>query len=182
MARLLAAPAKCGFDGATAYRVKSFILLQRWSGLACMDAATLRRDGLKDDNNLILGRNKTGTEVFVPPPTTVADMLRSLPNDHSAYFYRNPDRMGKTSIVALFGDLLRTEQRQNPRRGPQNGCQSQTADWRAPGEHRGTEEGATLFFKAPLLPAPACSDIRGNLLPFAIDVTPPLVTMRPCLT
>jgi integrase/recombinase XerD len=106
MDRLIKAVGEC-FDHEVAYRVKTFILLQRWSGLACMDAATLRRDGLKDNNNLTCGRNKTGTEVFVPLPPAVADMLRSLPNDHADYFFWNPHRMKKTSIVCMFGDWLR---------------------------------------------------------------------------
>ena len=109
MGRLVAATAECGFDPKVAYKVRTFILLQRWSGLACMDAATLRRDGLKDNNNLTRGRNKTSAEVFVPLPPAVAEMLRSLPNDHSDYFFWNPDRMKKTSIVCMFGDWLRSE-------------------------------------------------------------------------
>ena len=108
MRRLVTATAECGFDAEIAYRVKTFILLQRWSGLACMDAATLRRDGLKDNNNLIRGRNKSGTEVFVPLPPAVADMLRTLSNDNFEHFFWNPDRMKKTSIVCMFGDWLRT--------------------------------------------------------------------------
>ena len=107
MDRLINAVDKC-FDPEVAYRVKTFILLQRWSGLACMDAATLRRDALNDNNNLTRGRNKTGTEVFVPLPPAVAKMLRTLPNDHPDYFFWNPNRMKKTSIVAMFGDWLRT--------------------------------------------------------------------------
>lgn len=73
-----------------------------------MDAATLRRDALSGNNNLTRGRNKSGTEVFVPLPPAVAEMLRSLPNDHPDYFFWNPDRMKKTSVVAMFGDWLRT--------------------------------------------------------------------------
>jgi site-specific recombinase XerD len=107
MDRLINAVNNC-FDNEIAYRVKTFILLQRWSGLACMDAATLRRDALNDNNNLTRGRNKTGTEVFVPLPPALAEMLRTLPNDHPDYFFWNPDRMKKTSIVAMFGDWLRT--------------------------------------------------------------------------
>ena len=73
-----------------------------------MDAATLRRDLLKDNNNLTrVERNKTGTGVFVPLPPAVAEMLRALPNDHPDYFFWNPDRMKKTSVVCVFGDWLR---------------------------------------------------------------------------
>jgi len=51
MQRLLAATDDCGFSTEVAYRVKTVILLMRWSGLACMDATTLSRDALGDDNN-----------------------------------------------------------------------------------------------------------------------------------
>jgi site-specific recombinase XerD len=80
--RLLAATDDCGFSPRVAYRVKTVILLMRWSGLACMDATTLRRDALGDDNNLTRRRNKTNTEVFVPLPPTVSERLRVLLNDH----------------------------------------------------------------------------------------------------
>jgi site-specific recombinase XerD len=107
MSRLLAATSECGFVAEVAYRIKVFILLQRWSGLACMDAATLRRDRLLANNNLTrVQRNKTGVQVFVPVPSTVCDALRGLQNDHLDYFFWNPDRMTKRSVVALFGGLL----------------------------------------------------------------------------
>jgi len=106
--RILAAVDQCGFAPEVEYRVKSFILLQRWSGLSCMDAATLSRPSLSEDNNISRERSKTNNGVFVPIPEAVAEMLRMLPNDHPEYFFWNPDRMKKTSIVAMFGDWLRT--------------------------------------------------------------------------
>ena len=107
MSRLLAATSECGFGAEVAYRVWVFILLQRWSGLACMDASTLRRDRLTANNNLTrVQRNKTGTEVFVPLPPMVCDALRGLQNDHPDYFFWNPNRMMKRSVVAYFGELL----------------------------------------------------------------------------
>jgi integrase/recombinase XerD len=107
MERLLRATGECGFDSQKAYKVRTFILLQRWSALSCMDAATLRRDGLNENNVLKRKRNKTGAEVCVPLPPAVAEMLRALPNDDPDYFFWNPNRMAKKSIVALYGDLLR---------------------------------------------------------------------------
>ena len=105
--RILAAVDQYGFTLEVAYRVKTFILLQRWSGLSCMDAATLSRTALSQDNNISRARSKTNNGVFVPIPDAVAGMLRMLPNDHPEYFFWNPKRMKKTSIVAMFGDLLR---------------------------------------------------------------------------
>ena len=107
MQRLLAATDNCEFSQEVAYRVKTIILLMRWSGLACMDAATLRRDALGDDNNLTRRRNKTNVEVFVPLPPAVAEMLRALTNDHPDYFFWNPERLKKTSIVCEFSVLFR---------------------------------------------------------------------------
>jgi integrase/recombinase XerD len=60
------------------------------------------------DSNISRERNKTDNGVFVPIPYRVAEMLRMLPSDHPEYFFWNPDRMKKTSIVAMFGDWLRT--------------------------------------------------------------------------
>lgn len=107
MQRLLAATDDCQFSPVVAYRVKTLILLMRWSGLACMDALTLRRDALGEENNLTRRRNKTNTEVFVPLPPAVAEMLRALTNDQADYFFWNPKRVKKTSIVCEFAVLLR---------------------------------------------------------------------------
>jgi len=83
------------------------MVLQRWSGLACVDAATLKRELLGSDNNLTqVHRTKTDTEVFIPLPG-VATMLRSHVNEHADYFFWNPDRMGRPSLVCQFGDWLR---------------------------------------------------------------------------
>ena len=108
MARLFAATSQCGFSPEVEQRVRTFMLLQRWSGLACVDAATLKRELLGSDNNLTqVHRTKTDTEVFIPLPPAVAAMLRSHSNDHPDYFFWNPDRMAKPSLVCQFGDWMR---------------------------------------------------------------------------
>ena len=108
MARLLAATSKCGFSTEVEQRIRTFILLQRWSGLACVDAATLKRELLGADDNLTqVHRTKTDAEVFIPLPPAVATMLRSHPNDHLEYFFWNPNRMAKPSLVCQFGDWMR---------------------------------------------------------------------------
>jgi integrase/recombinase XerD len=73
-----------------------------------MDAATLSRFALSPDNNISRERTKTNNGVFVPIPDAVAEMLRMLPNDDAEYFFWNPKRLKKTSIVAQFGDWVRT--------------------------------------------------------------------------
>jgi integrase/recombinase XerD len=109
MEGLLAATSQCGFTLDIADRVRIFILLQRWSGLACIDAATLPRNLLRADDNLTqVHRTKTDAEVFIPLPPAVAQMLRAHANDHPDYFFWNPERMKKTSLICQFGDWLRT--------------------------------------------------------------------------
>ena len=108
MAALLTATAQCGFSPEIEERVRVFILLQRWSGLACVDAATLPRNLLRDDDNLTqVHRTKTDAEVFIPLPPAVAKMLRAHANDHPDYFFWNPTRMGKPALVCQFGDWIR---------------------------------------------------------------------------
>ena len=108
MAALLKATGQCGFSPEIEERVRVFILLQRWSGLACVDAATLPRRLLRADDALTqVHRTKTDAEVFIPLPPGVAQMLRAHANDHPEYFFWNPDRMGKPALVCQFGDWLR---------------------------------------------------------------------------
>jgi integrase/recombinase XerD len=108
MEGLSAATSQCGFTSEITERVRIFILLQRWSGLACIDAATLPRNLLRADDNLTqVHRTKTDAEVFIPLPPAVAKMLRAHVNDHPDYFFWNPERMKKTSLVCQFGDWLR---------------------------------------------------------------------------
>ena len=108
IADLLMATRQCGFSLDIEERVRVFILLQRWSGLACVDAATLRRDLLRHDDNLTqVHRTKTDAEVFIPLPPAVAKMLRAHANDHPDYFFWNPERMKRSSLICQFGDWLR---------------------------------------------------------------------------
>ncbi len=108
MEGLLAATSQCGFTSEIAERVRIFILLQRWSGLACIDAATLPRTLLRDDNNLtMVHRTKTDAEVFIPLPPAVAQMLRAHANDRPDYFFWSPERMKRISLICQFGDWLR---------------------------------------------------------------------------
>jgi integrase/recombinase XerD len=60
-------------------RLRTLLLLMRWSGLRISDAVTLERSRLQG-NNLLLRQMKTGTSVFVPLPPGVAEMLRNLPD------------------------------------------------------------------------------------------------------
>jgi integrase/recombinase XerD len=74
--------------------------LHRRRNLAAEPAAT-------DDNLTQVHRTKTDAEVFIPLPPAVAKMLRAHANDHPDYFFWNPERMKKTSLICQFGDWLR---------------------------------------------------------------------------
>lgn len=62
-----------------ATRVRTLILLMRWSGMAIGDAVSLERSRLTDNNEIFLRRAKTGQPVYVPIPPDVADALRNIP-------------------------------------------------------------------------------------------------------
>ncbi len=61
-----------------ATRLRTLVLLLRWSGLGLSDAVSLERSRLSADNNLFLYRHKTGVPVHVKLPDFVAQALRSI--------------------------------------------------------------------------------------------------------
>jgi integrase/recombinase XerD len=62
-----------------ATRVRTLIMLIRWSGLAISDAVSLERTRLTDKNEIFLRRAKTGQPVYVPIPPEVGETLRNIP-------------------------------------------------------------------------------------------------------
>jgi integrase/recombinase XerD len=73
-----------------ASRVRALFQLMRWSGLSIQDALTFRRDGLihRDDKyRVVTQRTKTGTDVSVVIPTSVAKELMAVPNDNQTFFF-----------------------------------------------------------------------------------------------
>ena len=88
-------------------RMRVMVLLQRWSGLAIMDACTLERCRLSDDNRLKLRRAKTDEWVYVKLPPFVADELRALESPNPDYFFWT-GRGLKTSAVKCWEDAYRT--------------------------------------------------------------------------
>jgi integrase/recombinase XerD len=62
-----------------ATRVRTLILLMRWSGLAISDAVGLERSRLTENDEIFLRRAKTGQPVYVPIPPDVAEALRNIP-------------------------------------------------------------------------------------------------------
>lgn len=88
-------------------RVRGMFQLMRWSGLAIMDALTLRRDELIHDEakgiyRVITQRTKTGTNVSVPIPPDVAQELLAVPNDNDVYFFWSGEG-SKKSITGNWG-------------------------------------------------------------------------------
>ena len=75
-----------------ALRVRALIRLMRHSGLAIVDAATLRRDDLIHDKakelyRIVTARQKTGTDVTVPIPPDVAQGLLTVLNVNPTYVF-----------------------------------------------------------------------------------------------
>lgn len=67
------------------HRLRTLILLLRWSGLRIGDALSLARGRLSADDKILLYMAKTGQPVFVPIPPSVAEALRALPGEQ--YFF-----------------------------------------------------------------------------------------------
>jgi integrase len=59
-------------------RMRTLLLLMRWSGLRIGDAVRLERSRLVG-NSILLYQAKTGISVYVPLPASVAEHLRSVP-------------------------------------------------------------------------------------------------------
>jgi len=99
MSTILAAVPKCEWTSDTSQRIRAFILLMRWSGLAIRDASCLKRTALDDKNRIHTHRAKTKTDVFVPLPESVADALRALPKAHAEYFFWDAETKSATIPV-----------------------------------------------------------------------------------
>jgi integrase len=88
-------------------RARVFISTMRRSGLSIIDATTLERDRLRNDDRLLLYRTKTGEEVCVPLEPELAQQLRVLPAlDDPGYFFWTG--RGEASTAANnWGKVLR---------------------------------------------------------------------------
>ncbi|HEY6182876.1 MAG TPA: site-specific integrase [Terriglobales bacterium] len=107
-------------------RLRALVLLMRWSGLSILDAVMLERSKLQLDR-LLLYRHKTGVPVYVPLPSDVADLLRSLPNSNPKYFFwsgngdpHSAKKDWQRSLRRLFASVqLKTDDGQPKRCHPQ---------------------------------------------------------------
>lgn len=85
-----------------ATRLRTVLLLMRYSGLSIGDAATLERERLDNDDNLFLYRAKTGVPVFVPLPQDVAEGLRNVPpgpKPNPRYFFWSGNGAKKSTVA-----------------------------------------------------------------------------------
>lgn len=94
-------------------RLRSLVLLQRWTGLSIKDACKLERNRMEKDpdNNgwyrLFLRRSKTGTPVFAALAEDIAKQILSAPNDNKRYlFISNATETGVRSAVQRFTELF----------------------------------------------------------------------------
>jgi integrase/recombinase XerD len=92
-------------------KVKSLILLMRWSGMAINDTACLERAKLVGQHIQRNRRKKSQKGFTVPIPLWVADALRELPNNDPRYFlwYRRAsgEENRRGSIVHIYGGWFR---------------------------------------------------------------------------
>jgi integrase len=100
---VIAAVEKAPWDDATKRRVRLFMLTQRWTGMAIMDTATLRRDRLGDDNRIRGNRRKTNERFKVRIPQALADQLRALPCSDQDFFFWNLRDGHKTKPYSIRG-------------------------------------------------------------------------------
>lgn len=91
---------------ATDPRTKAFILLMRWSGLSCQDAACLPRAALDSQDRVHTICRKTKTDVCVSIPGFVAETLRAHKNSNAEYFFWDGVKR-RESISGEFQDILR---------------------------------------------------------------------------
>jgi integrase len=82
-------------------RVRSLVLLMRWSGLAIRDSLTLPRREITERAGVyrvITNRQKTGTHVSVPIPAPVAVEVLATPNADPDYLFWD----GESDIVKTW--------------------------------------------------------------------------------
>jgi integrase/recombinase XerD len=98
-----------GNSKACSTRIRTLLLLMRWSGLRIGDAATLERSRLSG-NTILLYQAKTGTSVYVPIPASVAKLLRNIPpgfRPNPGFFFWSGNSR-KTSVVSTWDRAFRT--------------------------------------------------------------------------
>jgi integrase len=98
-------------QGSLHFTLVNLILLMRWSGLAILDATSLKRDALKADNTLRTYRQKinkaqAGPDGYVKIPAELAERLRAQRNSHPDYFFWHGRGTAK-NFAHTIGQVLR---------------------------------------------------------------------------
>lgn len=81
-----------------AIRLRSLILVLRYSGLRINDVVSLSPDRLSADDKLFLYTAKTGVPVRVKLPAPVADALRKTPMMDGRYWFRTTEAKPRTAV------------------------------------------------------------------------------------
>ncbi len=90
-------------------RLKTFMLVMRFSGLAIGDAVQLRPDRL-DGEHLTLRRTKTGRAVRVLLPAAICDRLHRLSLVEGGYYFWNR-KGGDSDVQTATGNMRRSLRR-----------------------------------------------------------------------
>lgn len=97
-----------------AQRFRAVVLLMRWTGLAIIDAVTLKRDELiydpsKGVHRVVTQRTKTGTHVSVPlKPEIAAEILAAMKlNAHPKYAFWNSGSGEENSVTSDWEKTFR---------------------------------------------------------------------------
>lgn len=96
-------------NAVSAVRLRTILLLLRWSGLRIGDAVTLECSRLIGDS-ILLYQAKTGEPVYVPLPPEVAEALRRIPPGNTSnprYFFWNGHCAADTAIHCWYHDFWR---------------------------------------------------------------------------
>jgi integrase/recombinase XerD len=93
-----------------AAKVRAFVQLMRWTGLAISDAASLERseihyDKAKKLHRVVTSRQKTGTHVSVPLPPAVAKEVLAVLNGNAQYVFWSGNGLVSSTVTHWQDDL-----------------------------------------------------------------------------
>lgn len=91
-------------------KVRAFVQLMRWSGLAISDAASLEKSEIQYDkgkrlHRIVTSRQKTGTHVSVPLPPDVAKEVLAVLNGNPRYVFWSGNGLVSSTVTHWQDDL-----------------------------------------------------------------------------
>jgi integrase/recombinase XerD len=95
-----------------ARKVRAFVQLMRWSGLAISDAASLERSEIQYDkgkrlHRIVTSRQKTGTHVSVPLPPEIATEVLTVLNGNPQYVFWSGNGLVSSTVTHWQDDLCK---------------------------------------------------------------------------